>query len=389
MADFRTRARTILAKIESTSGTDASPTVGADAVKMINPASSNALEVLETNEVTRAIDRVARITGGGPGGFSGGVYLKGSGSAGTAPEFGPLLRACAMSETLLAADDTGTAQAGATGSITLAAATVSTDNEFRGMIIETTGGTGSGQIRVITGTTASSQVATVYPDWSVTPDATTTYAIRACAVYQPASSSLETATLYEYIHKVGAGNHLLRKRLGMAGTWSLSAQTRQIGQLDFTFSGQLQSDADVSDPGAATYDDVTARPIMSANSYLGGVAVKQRLLSLDYGGQVAVPDDPSNAYGIDAASVVDRRISGRINPPRANVATRDVLADLIAGTEKALWLQWGATAGSRVSIYCPAIRFTGAEDEDIDGFMADGIPFDAGGIDTGVFLTFF
>lgn len=77
----------------------------------------------------------------------------------------------------------GTATAGAAGSITLATDVPAVANLLLGCIVKTTGGTGGGgtggtdnQARVITAFSAG-RVATVVPDWETTPDATTTYQI--------------------------------------------------------------------------------------------------------------------------------------------------------------------------------------------------------------------
>lgn len=76
----------------------------------------------------------------------------------------------------------GTAQAGASGTITLASTAPTYD--ISGRIVRTTGGTGGGgtggannQARVITAYNASTKVATVVPNWETTPDNTTTYDI--------------------------------------------------------------------------------------------------------------------------------------------------------------------------------------------------------------------
>ncbi len=73
----------------------------------------------------------------------------------------------------------GTASAGAAGTITLAS---SITYDITGCFVRTTGGTGGGgtggannQARRITGYVTSTQVATVTPNWETTPDATTTY----------------------------------------------------------------------------------------------------------------------------------------------------------------------------------------------------------------------
>lgn len=66
---------------------------------------------------------------------------------------------------------TGTASAGAAGTITLAASASGYENA----IVLTTGGTGSGQARMIK--SVSGNVCTVAENWETNPDATTTYAI--------------------------------------------------------------------------------------------------------------------------------------------------------------------------------------------------------------------
>jgi hypothetical protein len=73
---------------------------------------------------------------------------------------------------------TGTAQTGSsTSTIKLAAGLTTTTDEFKGYNIRTTSGTGSGQTRLCTAINKSTKVANITPNWSVTPDATTTYSI--------------------------------------------------------------------------------------------------------------------------------------------------------------------------------------------------------------------
>lgn len=69
----------------------------------------------------------------------------------------------------------GTAQAGATGSITLDAGATATDHLYRGLKVAIVSGTGAGQQRLITGYTGSSKVATVAPNWVTNPDATSVF----------------------------------------------------------------------------------------------------------------------------------------------------------------------------------------------------------------------
>ncbi len=95
--------RAILAKIETTYGTDAVPTGAANAMMMINVT----YEPLLGQDVSRdlilpymghqgvlLVGNYARLTGE--------IELAGSGTPGTPPAYGPLLRACAMAEVITA-----------------------------------------------------------------------------------------------------------------------------------------------------------------------------------------------------------------------------------------------------------------------------------------------
>jgi hypothetical protein len=73
--------------------------------------------------------------------------------------------------------DSGTAQAGASTTITLKSGALATDDIYIGATVRITGGTGSGQSRVISDYVGSSKVATVASAWSITPDNTSTYTV--------------------------------------------------------------------------------------------------------------------------------------------------------------------------------------------------------------------
>jgi hypothetical protein len=72
---------------------------------------------------------------------------------------------------------TGTAQAGASATITLDSGADANDDIYNGSTIRITGGTGSGQTRIISDYVGSSKVATVSVAWTTQPDATSTFAV--------------------------------------------------------------------------------------------------------------------------------------------------------------------------------------------------------------------
>jgi hypothetical protein len=71
----------------------------------------------------------------------------------------------------------GTAQAGAAGSLTLAGGASATSDLYKGALLTLISGTGAGQTRVITAYNGSTKVATVDWNWTTTPDNTSVYAV--------------------------------------------------------------------------------------------------------------------------------------------------------------------------------------------------------------------
>lgn len=387
MSDFLTRNRLQLAKVETVSGTDAAPVPATDAVLVEEPRGSLQMELEQTDEVTGSLDMEQSIVGGGYMEHTCRIFLKGSGVPGTEPEFDPYLQGAAMSKTILAADEDDVAQAGTASSITLAAGATAAD--LTGFVITLDGGTGSGQTRVITGYDGGTKVADVYPDWTTPADATSNYIVHAAVMYAPASTGLKTITDYLYKKNSGSGNAILEKLLGGAVNLSLAGQTRQTLKLTATVRGILSDPEEVANPTGAVFDSVRPRPLRDADAYLGGAAVCFRNFTLDFGANVVQADCPGEQYGYESARVVSRKPTGRINPKLVTLTARNAFADLVAGTQQMLWLNYGETLGNKVSILIPKLALTNKEDDDNDGISADGLPFEAVGPDSWIYLLFY
>lgn len=103
MPNRQQRDTAVLCKIETTYGTDSVPTGGANALLVSNIN----INPLNANNVDRALIRPYlggsdQLVGTRYKEVSFDVEFTGSGTAGTAPAWGPLLRACAFAETLTA-----------------------------------------------------------------------------------------------------------------------------------------------------------------------------------------------------------------------------------------------------------------------------------------------
>jgi len=103
MASVLTRRRLILAKIESTYGTDPTPTGGSNAILVRNLEIQPLVAETVNRELVRPyLGQSDQLLSQAHVEVSFEVELAGSGTAGTAPAYGPVLRSCGLSETLVA-----------------------------------------------------------------------------------------------------------------------------------------------------------------------------------------------------------------------------------------------------------------------------------------------
>lgn len=356
-APYRTRNALVLAKTETTPGTDASPTPTSDGVLVEDPQVTYQLDNVETNEVTGDLDVGTTVPAGGRAQFRCSVLLRGSGTAATAPDVAPLLRACSLGATVTSAAITGTAQAGSTQHIRLAAGASAVNNAYTGMPIRITGGTGSGQVRVIYSYNGSTKDAYVTPAFSTAPDATSTYSIDANVMYRPASQE-EQATIYYYQHHQDGANSKLLKLTGCAGTADLELGVRDIPRWRFDMRATLNSPSDVSRPSSPTYDNIMPPPLVGAAVHLNDTQIALGRLMISLNADAQMLEDPNQEYGYAMPQVVQRRISLTINLPQQAESVLNALASWSGGTSHRIAARWGANAGNRFALVVPEARFT-------------------------------
>ncbi|HYD79843.1 MAG TPA: hypothetical protein VEC06_08540 [Paucimonas sp.] len=362
---LRTRKRSILSKIEAIYGTDPTPTGSANAIRVmnldINPLKS---ELVPRESIKPYFGNDEQVLAACYCEVSFEVEVAGSGTAGTAPAVGPLLRACAMSETILAAAHTGTAQAGATATITLANTGSAVDDAYAGMTIRTTGGTGSGQSRLIKSYNGTTKVATVWLDWTTPPDATTTYSIDAQVIYRRITDSIESIT--HYVNYDG----VLHKLVGARGNVVTSLPYKRIPTFRFNFTGLFVAVADAASPSVT----LTAwkKPLAVNNVNTTGLMVSgyssavMSDFSFDLGNQVVFRSLPG---GSETVLITDSKPSGSITQEATLVANKDWWTAIKNVTLGHFSVTHGTAAGNKVKIDAPQIQLTEPAYEDMDGIQ--------------------
>lgn len=384
---IRMRNAAVAAKIETTIGTDviagspsSSDFIGAEVQVQF------AQNAIPDPSYTGTLDDAVPIVGGLRSSLRLTMPLRGSGAAGTAPEFGRLLQACTWAETV-----TGTAvgaptalTAGSTTTATLQTPFGNTAQQYRGMPL-----TLSGDQAITTGIMnyTSGRVATFGDTLGTGAGTSTSAQIPVNVLYAPTSDESVTKTLTIYCYYDG----LLLKFTGCAGSWSLELPTGGIGNLSFDLVGTLvAAPSTASVPSAALGITRQTPPrFVAGRLQLNKGPAQTRSLSINAGVTTILPDDPEASEGTGAALATKRAIGGSLDPYMNTTLTPARFAAFQAGTLVTLEAIIGSTAGNRFLLTLPAIRKTAMNPQARDNLGVDAITFQASGADSGLYFAQF
>jgi hypothetical protein len=369
-----TSREVILVKLEATYQQDPGLSASDDAVLVEQPSWANEGARMIERAVTKpTFGKKQQVFGGSLKKISFSCEVKGSGTAGHAPEIGALLQACALGETVVADTSVtyapvstpsshksvtigyyqdgmfrklygcrgtvsfsleaggkmmaafemtghqvcaGTAQAGAATTITLASTSSAVDDTYNGQTVTVTSGTGAGQSAVITDYVGSTKVATV-ASWSVaTPDNTSVYKISG----GPIDAALVTPT----------------------------------------------------------YDSTVPVPLVAVPLSIGGYAAAITKLELSLGNTLAMPANVSAPDGFAEIRVTGRDIAGSFDPEATLVATKDWENEWESGQQQAIATGTiGTTAGNKISLSLPYAYYREIGPGDRDGIRTYEIGYAA------------
>lgn len=372
------RKRLILSKIESTYATDSSP-AGTDAILVRN------LEItpLESDVVSRDLIRPylgnydqllaqTRVV------VTFQVEMAGSGTAGTAPRFNSLLRACGMSETITAAAVTGSAVAGAANTITLAAAASAVDDVYNGMVINITSGTGSGHSGLIVDYVGSTKVATVQPiTTTFVPAASSGYSIAANVGYKPVSSNFESASIYFN------NDGVLHRVTGARGTFSLNCEVGQIPTIDFTMTGLYNAPTDTVAPAVTYSNQATPQIFKAGNTSAFSIMDFSACLmscSFDIANEIVYRELVGCTRSV---TITNRAPAGEAMIEAPTIAQKDFFAIANNDSNGRLSVLHGTNAGSRVGVLAGKIDIANPTYSDSDGIQMLNLPYVAIPTDAG------
>lgn len=355
--------KTILAKIESVYGTDPTPTGAANAILVRNldvqpfvgeQTSRDLIRAFLGNSDTIVAQRYVTAT------FE--VEFAGSTSPGTAPAWGPLLRACAFGQSLTTAAISIT-RTGSTATATLAShgftvgATVTisgaTETEYNG--VQT----------ILTVPNANTFTFTV----SGTPDtpATGSPVVGRTSVYAPISSSFESVTLYYNI------DGILHKITGAFGSVGFTLNVKQIPVMRFNFIGIYNAPTDTSAPDCTFTAFQIPKIVSTANTTTASLFSYSGLIesmNLDMANDVQY----ITRIGGESVSIIDRKPSGNIVMELPTIAAKDFFTIANDGTTGALSIVHGLYSGNKVALSAPRVSIGNPSYSESQGIQMLNIP---------------
>lgn len=304
----------------------------------------------------------------------------GSGVAATAPRFSPLLLACGMNLTSVAAI-TGTPTAGGTNTLTLAnlAGSNPPTNAYLGFPIEITAGLGVGSKGVISAHNGATRAVTVVPSTATfITDATSIYRIAPLSLYQPisdfgnSSSCTLVAVKDVNVHRIEGfrGSPAIAAPLNGYGTFTVTGVGRYVTPTaksteSFVYSNQAEP-VPVTPRHTKSLRFQGFGPCSEGFTFDWGLStVFRSLIGCDPNARITDRPNPSGTLTIE-------------NPPVATKNFFTAAADNTGASDGPFMVQQGVIETQSSIFFCPKAAISGdLSFSDSDGIDMLGVPFTA------------
>lgn len=205
--------------------------------------------------------------------------------------------------------------------------------------------------------------------------------LRACGMVETVSAGVSVAyaprannTTYESIaiyHWKGGVRYGLAGGRGTFNIVGENAENLAI-EFNFTFQSLVKSDTAQLTP---TFETTSPLPFLASNFLtIGGDNPAFTSFGLDLQQENPIGRNANSATGVGSIRVGQRQIQVSLNPQKDTLATKDWLADVLAGTSRALTMELGA-AGNLVTVSTPKLIPTGLGFGETEGLRTEEMTF--------------
>lgn len=357
-----TRKRIILAKLEGTYGTDASPT-GSDAmlVRNLTITPLNA-ELVNRDLIRPYLGNSDTLLAQTSSQVEFEIELAGSGVPGVAPGWAPLLMACGFAE------DLNTASVTITRSSSTATVTHNSHGFETGTVVKISGAAEpeyNGEF-TITKINANSYSYTV--SGSPSSPATGSPVAGVDAQYSPISESFDSLTIYANIDGV------LHKMTGARGNVEFGINVKQIPVMKFTFTAIYNAPTDTAAatpdfsafqiPKVANTDNTTSFSLLSFAGYLESVNLN-----------MANDIQYRTLIGHEEVLLVDRKPAGTFVFEAPLMASKNFFEAAKDGDVGTMTITHGVDAGNIVKLDAARVSIQNPSYQDSQGVHMLSVPF--------------
>lgn len=159
---------------------------------------------------------------------------------------------------------------------------------------------------------------------------------------------------------------------GAVGTGQMVFPTGRMAYIDWTFTGVWQ---DVTDTSIIAPTYPTDLPLRAANGTVTYASVAQKVesLTIDFGNEVVMREDPAKEAGYVSALVTNRQPVITANPEAQLVATEDTYGDWTSQSEGAFAYTLSGPSSSSIAISAPKAQIFNAQEGDRNRLQTNDI----------------
>jgi len=154
--------------------------------------------------------------------------------------------------------------------------------------------------------------------------------------------------------------------IGAMGAFSLEGSIGGAMGATFDFLGQYINVTDTALPASITPDTLKPPQLLAVTFTIAGFSPKISTITISGGQVVTLPGDITETHGKSVAIMTERAVEISFDAEMSTVAAHDWYGRLRDGTEGALSLAIGSTAGNRFTISCPKLQYVGIAEGERD-----------------------
>lgn len=360
-----TRKRVILAKLESSYGTDPTP-ANTDAILLRNLNFQPMQADIVSRDLIRSyLGNSEQLVATKYCQVDFEVELAGSGAIGVAPAYGSLLRAAGFAQAVNTVSVSSMTRSGSTATVN----TASAHNVVVGDVIKIAGANESAYNGNQTVTAVvDSDTFEFTVSGSPSSPATGTITAGASTTYTPVSSSFESVTLYFNVDGVR------HKMFGAFGNVEFTINARQIPVMKFTMTGLYDAPADSAIPSADYSSFIQPKVANNTNTPTFSLFSYSAVLE-NFNINMNNDINYRHLIGSEKVLILDRKPSGTFVFEAPAIATKDFFAAAVAGTTGALSFVHGTVGGQKVAFSAPAVSLQNPTYQDNNGVHMLSIPY--------------